>query len=55
MEEGDSLIKALDSRSEPSSLDVGLNPCFNLTEKDGPLDGRKINGNNKNSQMDKVT
>jgi len=36
---------------------VGLNPGFTskLNGKDGPLDGRKITKNNKESQMGQVT
>jgi len=37
---------------------VGLNPSFtkkNLDGNDGPLDGRKTNKNNKDSQMGQVT
>ncbi len=48
-----------ESRSEPWSWDVGSIPALSNYYLDGkmdrPLDGRKNNKNNKNSQMGHVT
>ncbi len=51
------MVNAEDSRSKPWSLDMGSNPCVNLKldGKNGPLDGRKNNKNNKDSQTCQVT
>ena len=51
------VVNVVDSQSKPWSLDVGSNPRLHLKTRwnDGPLDGRKITKDNKDSQMVQVT